>query len=96
MHVELSDSAQADIDNIRSYLGPRSEKGLERVLTAIFTSIGQLEKFPFIGRKGRVEGTFEVFVPRTPFIVVYTVPNDFFVKVEAVLHTARAYPFDED
>ncbi len=54
MHVRFQDSAEADLDAIKQHIEPESPKGLERVLTAIFTVAEQLESFPLLGREGDV------------------------------------------
>lgn len=65
-------------------------------MAAIFTTAGQLESFPFLGRQGRVQDTFEIIVPRTPFFLVYTIPNKLFIDIEAVIHMSRKYPFEDE
>lgn len=92
MHARLSEDAETDLHTIRDYLEPRSPQGLQRVLSAIFTTIGQLELFPLLGKDGRVDGTRELIVPRTPFIIVYTVPDAYFIDVERILHGRLKYP----
>lgn len=92
MHARLSEDAATDLHTIRDYLEPRSLQGLQRVLSAIFTTIGQLELFPLLGKDGRVDGTRELIVPRTPFIIVYTVPDAYFIDVERILHGRLKYP----
>ena len=64
MHVRLTSDARDDLEHLKEYLEPRSPYGLARVLSAIFTTIEQLESFPFLGRAGEVEGTRELTVPR--------------------------------
>ncbi|MCA1598486.1 MAG: type II toxin-antitoxin system RelE/ParE family toxin, partial [Chloroflexi bacterium] len=44
-----------------------------------------------LGRTGRVEGTRELVVSRTPYIVAYRVRDDE-VIVLAVQHAARLWP----
>lgn len=95
MHVRFSDDAQADLRNIKEYLEPLSPQGLERILSAIRTTAGQLETFPFLGHKGRVPDTYEITVPRTPFFLVYTLPDELHIDIEAVMHTARQYPLSK-
>ncbi len=63
MHVRFQDTAEADLVAITRYIEPESPKGLERVLTAIFTVAEQLESFPLMGRVGAVDGTREIIVP---------------------------------
>ena len=58
---------------------------------SIRSAIGQLITHPHIGRIGRVFGTRELVVPRTPFIVVYEVQADA-VRVIRVLHSSQRWP----
>lgn len=92
MHIRFQDTAEADLEAIRSYIEPESPRGLERVLTAIFTVAEQLESFPLMGRVGNVEGTREIVVPRTPFRLIYTLDDPHFIDIIRVLHGARQYP----
>jgi addiction module RelE/StbE family toxin len=92
MHVRFQDTAEADLVAIKRYIEPKSPKGLERVLTAIFTIAEQLESFPLMGRVGEVEGTREITVPRTPFRLIYTLDDPHFIDIVRVLHGARQYP----
>jgi addiction module RelE/StbE family toxin len=92
MHVRFQDTAEADLAAIKLFIEPESPKGLERVLTAIFTVAEQLESFPLMGRVGAVEGTREITVPRTPFRLIYTLDDPQFVDIIRVLHGARQYP----
>ena len=50
-----------------------------------------LQRFPLIGRAGRVEGTRELVVAGTPYIIAYTVRRDRVVILAAV-HSSRAWP----
>lgn len=95
MYARLSADAEADLDHIKDYLQPRSPEGLQRVLSAVFTTIAQLESFPFMGRPGRVANTYEITVPRTPFFLVYTIANETFLDIERIMHNRRAYPLKD-
>ena len=44
-----------------------------------------------IGRKGRVEGTRELVIAGTPYIVPYRVRDDV-VQIITVLHNAQRWP----
>jgi plasmid stabilization system protein ParE len=44
-----------------------------------------------LGRPGRVEGTRELVVPRTPYIIPYTVIGDR-VMILSIIHSARQWP----
>jgi len=44
-----------------------------RIADTIETAVNRLAQFPQIGRVGVVDGTRELIVPGTPFLVVYVV-----------------------
>jgi plasmid stabilization system protein ParE len=73
------------------YLHTSSPAAAKSQLTHIFNAIDRLKQYPFSGRKGRIEGTRELVVPRTPFIVAYAVATDE-VQILAVLHAAQQWP----
>lgn len=92
MHIKLSEDAEADLDAIKEYIEPRSPQGYERVMIAIFTTMEQLESFPFLGREGEVEDTRELSVPGTNFRLIYRVDEPYDIQVIGVLHGRRKYP----
>ena len=47
--------------------------------------------FPYLGRAGRVTGTRELVMSRTPYIVAYRIHADV-LEVLAVVHGARRWP----
>jgi plasmid stabilization system protein ParE len=46
---------------------------------------------PYSGKTGRVDGTREAVVPRSPYIVVYEVSAQE-VKIQGIWHGARLWP----
>jgi len=50
-----------------------------------------LAAHPYLGRPGRVAGTWELVVTSTPFIAVYRVINDR-IEILAVFHGNRMWP----
>ncbi len=92
MHLRISNEAERDLQGIEDYLEPRSPQGYARVITTIFTIFDQLKSFPFLGREGEVEGTREMTVPRTEYRIIYTLPDDYHVDIERVLHAKLKYP----
>ena len=95
MHLRLSDDARADLLGIKAYIQPRSPQGYFRVITAIFAIFDQLESFPLLGREGEIGGTREMTVPRTEFRIVYTLPDEYHIDVERVLHGKLKYPLED-
>nr|WP_281175963.1 type II toxin-antitoxin system RelE/ParE family toxin [Edaphobacter aggregans] len=59
----------------------------------IRNQIKELVRFPEIGRPGRVEGTRELVIRRTPYIVAYRITRGT-VQILRILHDARLWPGD--
>ena len=62
-----------------------------RVIERIRTAVERLQEFPAIGRPGRVEGTRELVIAQTPYIVPYRVEGGV-VQIITVLHSAQRWP----
>lgn len=60
---------------------------VERIEDAVST----LARFPELGRTGRVQGTRELVVAGTPYIVPYQIKGSV-VEILTVLHAARRWP----
>jgi toxin ParE1/3/4 len=63
----------------------------ENQLELIKRAVEQLAHFPEMGRLGRVDGTRELVIQRTPYIVAYRFKAKT-VRVLAILHGARRWP----
>jgi toxin ParE1/3/4 len=57
----------------------------------ILDATDQLVDHPHLGRVGRVPGTRELVVARTPYIVIYEIEGDM-IRIIRVLHTAQRWP----
>jgi len=57
----------------------------------IIAAVEQLDTFPGIGRAGRVEGTKELVVDGTPYIVPYRKKGER-IEILRVYHAARRWP----
>jgi plasmid stabilization system protein ParE len=61
------------------------------VVRRILRAVENLATFPELGRVGRMPGSRELVIPRTPFVVVYALGEQV-VEIEAVIHSARRWP----
>jgi toxin ParE1/3/4 len=89
--VIIRESVVADLKRIRTGVAKDSlvnaRSVIERILSAIETKI---PAFPYIGRKGKVEGTREWIVRGLPYIILYEVDDAReVVIVLAVFHGAQ-------
>lgn len=80
------------VDEIAAYyVQEANEDVAERVLGHIRDAVNRLDDHPALGRIGRIDGTRELVVPYTPYIVAYRVRRNT-IEIMAVLHAARQWP----
>jgi len=80
-----------DLEQARRYIAEHNPRAAERLWNRILRSIERLAALPGLGRPGRVEGTRELVVPRTPYIVAYTVIGEE-VMILSIIHSSRRWP----
>jgi toxin ParE1/3/4 len=93
MHLEWSLFAQTDRDAIFDYIEADSPRAAVAVDARIREQVETLARFPHSGRPGRIEGTRELVISRTPYIVAYRITGNT-VRILRVLHGARRWPDD--
>jgi toxin ParE1/3/4 len=81
--VRWSDAGRAEFRRQIDFVLESSPRASRLVRDRLLAAIGQLSKMQ-TGRKGRVEGTFEIYVPKTSLIIVYD-----YVESGAVLRLLR-------
>ncbi len=75
------------------YIAERNPHAALRMDAEIEKQANRLQDHPNLGRAGRVDGTRELVIQRTPFILVYRVRVDARrVEVLRVLHGAQQWP----
>lgn len=81
-----------ELEAIGDYIAERNPAAAAKTLAAIHARTKRLLcDNPFIGRSGEIEGTRELVVPGTPYIVAYRVLETR-VEVLFVQHGAREWP----
>lgn len=91
MKIRLSQRASEQLFSAFEYLQTDSARVAVSQMKRIFEAIDLLERYPMAGRKGRIEGTREMVIPRTPFIVAYSIAGNE-IHILAVLHGAQRWP----
>ena len=91
MYLVWSVYALDDRIAIFDYIENDNPLAAVRVDTRIENEVERLIKFPEMGRPGRIRGTRELVITRTPYIVAYTVAHDS-VTILRILHGARQWP----
>lgn len=83
--------ALADLDSAYAYIADENPSAAARSIERIRKALEAVRRHPEIGRPGRVEGTRELIVPGTPFIVAYR-PKAKRIEILSVIHGARRWP----
>ncbi|HEX4284356.1 MAG TPA: type II toxin-antitoxin system RelE/ParE family toxin [Terracidiphilus sp.] len=91
MQLEWSQFAQADREAIFDYIEADSPQAAITVDDRIRQQVEELMKFPKIGRPGRIDGTRELIIQRTPYIVAYRTAKKS-IRILRVLHGAQIWP----
>ena len=80
-------SRERQLDHIAEH-NPAAAARIEQI---IVDAVRHLTDHPHMGRIGRVRGTRELVIPRTPFIIVYEVEGGA-IRVIRVPHAAQRWP----
>ncbi len=90
MKVVFDRPAISDIESIAAYIAADNPAAARRLVSLIRTSAELLGDFPYLGRPGRKDGTYERWVRGSRYVIVYRVDEDADrVLVLAVFHGAQ-------
>jgi toxin ParE1/3/4 len=92
--VFWSEDALADAQNIFAFIAQDSVQNAHLVADRIEHTAALLAETAF-GKPGRVASTYEVVVPRTPFILVYHLGKNNTLSITRLIHGARHWPENE-
>ena len=93
LQVVWSVDALDDLDAVVAHIASHSPASARLVITRIEAAANLLAEIP-AGRPGRVTGTYEKLVLRTPYILAYRL-TDTALTVARVIHGARDWPEGE-
>ncbi|WP_100959279.1 type II toxin-antitoxin system RelE/ParE family toxin [Bosea sp. FBZP-16] len=91
MKVIWTARARVELDDIADYVAPISASAALALVRRLRQAGKQLGEHPHTGRPGRVDGSRELVVNGTPYILPYRV-RDGRVEILAVLHASRQWP----
>lgn len=91
MKVIWSAASVRHLHEVYDYLEPENAGAAIAIRRRILDAAKRLGQMPFSGHVGRIEGTREAVVPRTPYIVVYQVSGQT-VEILGIWHGSRLWP----
>jgi toxin ParE1/3/4 len=80
-----------NLDEEAAYIARDDPEAAARMVDRIATGVHQLASHPALGRPGRVQGTRELVIAGTPYVVPYRVRNET-VEILRIFHGARKRP----
>lgn len=80
-----------DLEELAEYIANESEIAADFIEVRIHQEAMLLSRFPSAGRLGRVAGTRERVVVRTPFILVYRAESES-IRILGIYRGARRWP----
>jgi toxin ParE1/3/4 len=92
--VTWAPKALADLYSCFDYILADHPPNADRVRDRILKRVMSLSEMT-TGRPGRVFGTFEAYVPKTPMIICYEVPNKDTLHILRIIHAKRHWPAGE-
>lgn len=92
MNLVWTNQAACDLEEIHAFLEPKDPQAAARVIQRLVRMVADvLTTTPEGGRPGRVPGTRELVVTRTPYVVAYEA-TDAEIRVLSVIHSRRIWP----
>lgn len=91
MNLVVSQTAQQQLVSHIAYLNERNPAAAQRIYAALVESMERLRDHPYLGRPGRVANTRELYLNRTPYLVIYRVTDDQ-IEIAHILHVRQQWP----
>lgn len=93
MKIVWLSTALQNLEDESSFIAETNPQAAAEVVKAIFKSVDNLADHPSLGRPGRVDGTRELIVPNTAYIVPYRVkPRANQIQILRIFHASRRLP----
>jgi toxin ParE1/3/4 len=94
MRIVWTDQANSDLREQIRYIAARDRDAAKRQRARVHEAVSNLRDTPRIGRPGSLEGTRELVISGTPYIVVYALMNDV-IEIYHCYHARQARQGDE-
>ena len=92
MIIKWSDEALEDLHSLHAHISADNPIAAQKLAMLIVSSVEtNLPDNPHMGRPGRVNGTRELVITNTPYIVPYRIKSGV-IQVLRVYHAARRWP----
>jgi toxin ParE1/3/4 len=91
LKLQWSNSAEQDLDQIYAFIAIDSPRSAAGVGNRILQAAEALRSFPRKGRPGRLDGTRELVVSQTSYLIIYEA-YDGHISILRIVHGAQLWP----
>lgn len=93
MNVVWLAQADRDLFNAFEWLNEKNPQAAQRAVSLIYAQIEQLQKFPQLGRIGKITNTRELVIHQTRYIAAYRLDiNNKTIEILAIVHESQLWP----
>lgn len=93
MEIKWLHTVLQNLDSHANHIASENPAAAQMVVQRIHSAVSLLAKNPAMGHPGRIDGTRELVIPGTRFIVPYRVmPRMNRVEILRVFHSSRKLP----
>ena len=89
--LRWSSRARRELNAALAHIAQEDAERAAAVYARIDQATAHLRNHPAMGRPGRIPGTRELVIPRTPFVAIYIVERGV-VRIISLHHTAQEWP----
>jgi len=89
--VVWAPSAVRHLTALRAYIARENPGAAEQIADLLLAAVEHLAEFPDTGRRGRLPGTREWVVPRTPYVIPYRLKGGR-LEILGVFHGRQRWP----
>ncbi len=90
MKLEWTRLALQDLRHLHEYIADDNPSAASRMVTRMQEATERLKNHPQMGRPGRVQGTRELVIAGSPYVVVYIL-GDSEIQIVAIIHSAMRW-----
>ena len=91
MKLKWTRPALQDLRHLYEYITDDNPSAVARMVTRIQEAAERLKNHPQMGRPGWVQGTRELVIAASPYVVVYIL-GDAEIQIVAIIHSAMRWP----
>lgn len=91
MKLKWTRLALQDLRYLHEYIADDNPPAASRMVTRIQEAAERLKNYPQMGRPGRVQGTRELVIAGSSYVVVYIL-GDSEIQIAAIIHSAMRWP----